>query len=247
MRIALSQLNIQWEEKEENQRICEEMILNAARRGADCIIFPEMTLTGFSMNVAEVAESSHQSLSMLFFKKMSRKYHIAIIFGYAEWDGELVRNKCAMVDEGRQLLSYTKRRSFIPGGEQRFYAQGSRAGMVQLDDLIFSTYICFDLRFPELFLAECKNAHVAVVIANWPADRIEQWKILLQARAVENQCYVLGVNRVGNGNGILYNGHSLAVDPYGRILNRETTREDLQFVDIDRRVVDQLRVQFPLY
>ena len=246
MRIAIAQLDIQWEDKEENQLLCEEMILNAARRQADCIVFPEMTLTGFSMNVEEVAEAGSYSPSMLFFKKMSRKYHIAIIFGYAEWDGELVRNKCAMVDEGRQLLSYTKRRSFVPAGEQRFYAQGSRAGMVQLEDTIFSTYICFDLRFPELFLGECKNAHVAVVIANWPAERIEQWRTLLQARAIENQCYVIGVNRVGNGNGILYNGHSLAVDPYGRIINRESTREELQFVDIEKRLVEQLRAEFPL-
>ena len=85
------------------------------------------------------------------------------------------------------------------------------------------------------------------MIANWPAERMDQWRVLLQARAIENQCYVIGVNRVGNGNGIVYNGHSIAVDPYGRIINRESTREELQFIDIDKRLVEQIRAEFPLY
>lgn len=246
MRIALAQMDIQWEDKEINKIKCEEMIARAYEQQADCIIFPEMTLTGFSMNVNEIAESELSSLTLLFFKKMSRKYNITIIFGYVARYGEIFQNNCALVVGGRQLLSYTKRRSFLLGKEQEHYQAGNIGASVCLDGVCIGTYICFDLRFPELFVEECQTLHGAVVIANWPMERIEQWKILLQARAIENQCYMIGVNRVGVGDQISYGGCSMIVNPYGKILNKENMSEDLILGELDPYLVEECRKDFPM-
>lgn len=245
MKIGLGQLDIVWENKKQNQIKCEQMLKEAKKNSVDLLIFPEMTLTGFSMNTNVIGENFEASDTIAFFQKKSIEYQMAIVFGYVEKTDKKALNRLVFIDRGSILIHYAKIHPFSFGEENLYYQCGNTLGQCVFGDFHMSTFICYDLRFPELFQACSKKSEVMVVIANWPQTRVEHFRALLKARAIENQCYVIGVNRVGEGKGLIYEGSSGIYDPYGQLITKETNSEQLIIGEIEKNIVINCRKEFP--
>lgn len=250
MKIALAQTDIYWEDKSQNREQTSKFIANAAQSVADFIIFPEMSLTGFSMNVDYISEEiNFTSDTVDWFKSQAIENNINIGFGYVEKASSDIRGKnnyCVVSSTGNILSLYSKIHPFSYGLESQFYNGGSALPSFKLKDFTVSTFICYDLRFPEIFQIASRNSGLITVGANWPKARIDHWITLLKARAIENQCYIAGVNRVGIGDNIEYSGNSLLIDPLGNVLLQGTDKEELLIHDIKFDEVNKVRRSFKL-
>lgn len=247
MKIGLAQMNIEWENKKKNLLNAEKMIQDAVRENIECLLFPEMSLTGFSMNIDVIGEKRVKLETIAKFREFSIKYQIYLGIGYVEKEEKKGLNRYAIINpRGEVLGDYVKIHPFSYGEESLFYKGGESLVATNIEDIILAPCICYDLRFPEIFQAASKTAHCIVVAANWPMERREHWIALLKARAIENQCYIAGVNRVGEGNGIKYSGDSMIVDPYGEILSSAIRGEGIVSAKIEKRTVDSYRKNFRL-
>ncbi len=206
MKIGLVSLEQVWEKKLSNLIVCENYFKLARKNDIKLIIFPEMTLTGFSTNVIEIAEESTSSSSISEFKRLASNYKISCIFGVVRSKNGKYFNDSVYIDEnGTVKGEYSKIHPFSFSGEDKYYAAGERICVVEDCGLSIGLTICYDLRFPELFTALAKNCDMIVNIANWPKRRVEHWKALIKARAIESQVFVAGVNRIGvDGNNLEY-------------------------------------------
>ncbi len=244
MRVCLAQYDIVWEDKSANMQRCEAFFERAAEQGAELIVFPEMTLTGFSMNTT-LAEPSDGS-TCRFFGEMSRRYGVACVFGYAENYGDKLYNRLAFADISGEITScYAKLHPFTMGGECCFTG-GNELASFPFGGMEIGLTICYDLRFPEIYTELSKRCHAVIVSANFPLSRREHWLTLLRARAIEDQCYILGCNRTGSGGGIEYGGDSVVYAPDGTEVSRAESGERLLFVDIDVVAVEEQRTAFPV-
>lgn len=217
LKIALAQTTIHWEAQEENYKVAEKWIHEATVQGAGVIFFPEMSFTGFSMNTSVTKERDGRTIARM--KALARQYHIHIGFGWVKdctAGGGKCENHYTIVDrDGSVSSDYAKIHPFSYSGEDEKFQGGSAVSCFALENIPFTSVICYDLRFPELFQVLSKRAHVIVVAANWPAQRSAHWKALLQARAIENQVYILAVNCAGSIGGVWYTGDSCVINPDG--------------------------------
>lgn len=245
MKVGLTQMDIVWEDKEKNMEKVRKLVAQASGQKVDLLVFPEMTLTGFTMNTALAGEEMLFSPTLRFFKDLSKKYSMAMAFGYVEDFGGEYYNKLMVVSDGRILYDYDKIHPFNFSDEGRHYIGGHEVKTAVLKDMEISGFVCYDLRFPEIFQAVSSHTQMILVIANWPKERVLHWEILLRARAIENQCYVIGVNRIGKGNGIEYVESSMAFDPLGERLTKAHSKSELMLVDVETNKVKEVRSQFP--
>lgn len=221
MNVIALQLDIAWENKSRNFEKVRKLLAQAAPVKNSLVVLPEMFATGFSMNTGAIAEE-YGGETEQFLAQIAREHGVCVVAGAAMRgrDGR-VRNKALTFSPGGELLAfYAKMFPFTPGGESEHYTAGDHPIAFSLCDCTISTFICYDLRFPEIF-REAAVAHrpeLFAVIASWPIKRIHHWIRLLQARAIENQAYVVGVNRIGTDPFYTYNGHSLIIDPHGEII-----------------------------
>ncbi|MBK5242012.1 nitrilase-related carbon-nitrogen hydrolase [Clostridium sp.] len=244
MKLALAQLDIYWEDKSKNKETALSFIEQAAKQNVDMILFPEMALTGFSMDTEAIGETNNETKE--FFKNLSSKFNIFIGFGYVEGTKDS-KNKYAIVStSGEELVDYTKIHLFSFGTENEFYQSGNE--VKHFDALGFNIvpFICYDLRFPEIFQIASKTAGLITIGANWPIERREHWTALLKARAIENQCYIAGINRVGEGEKLNYSGDSMIIDPLGNIISSLYMEEGLVIADISQENVTEIREKFKL-
>lgn len=217
MKVALYQSNIVWENKEKNYIHLSDRLKEIENKMIDLILLPEMSFTGFSMSTEVTKESNMETISRM--SDYAKKYHTAIGFGWVKDCGEKSENHYTIVDkEGKMISDYAKIHPFSFSGEDKKFQGGKSINVFELDGVKFSTFICYDLRFPEIFQIASKEAHVIIVPANWPKKRREHWKCLLQARAIENQVYIIAVNCVGEIGGVIYSGDSCVINPNGKIL-----------------------------
>jgi len=221
MNIIALQFDIVWENKSANFAVVERLLTNAAPEKDTLLALPEMFATGFSMNTASVAEAYGGDTEQ-FLARMARQFGIYIVAGAAmRAPNGRVRNKALVLSPDGELIAfYAKIKPFAPGGETEHHVAGTHPIVFDWSRCNVSPFICYDLRFPELFrIAAAKyRPQLFVVLANWPDKRIHHWTRLLQARAIENQAYVMGVNRIGQDPLHRYSGHSVIVDPHGEIL-----------------------------
>lgn len=245
MKVGLTQMDILWEQKEKNQQRVKEILKEASEKGVNLLVFPEMTLTGFTMNTSLAGEELLFSPTLQFFKNASKYYHMDIAFGFVEDFGGEYYNKFIIISDGRMVYDYDKIHPFTYGEEGTYYIGGNEIKTARLKEATVSGFVCYDLRFPEVFQSVADESDVMMVIANWPKERVMHWNTLLQARAIENQCYVLGVNRVGKGNGLEYIASSVAFDPLGNRLTREGCKDELMVVDLDISKVSKIRREYP--
>lgn len=259
LKIGVTQLDIAFENREETKKRCEAILADAHTEGVELLVFPEMTLTGFTMNPKPFAEGYKNGKipdSISFFMKASRKYDMAIAFGYIEaamadgspyFDGnkeQIYRNKLAIVEGDNLIMDYAKIHPFSYSHEDEVYTAGTGLCQADVRNLRIGGYICYDLRFPEIFTAAREKYDAILVIANWPEERAAQWEALLRARAIENQAYVIGVNRIGEGNGLTYAPGSFVFDCYGNQIARKVS-DTLLAAGISGEEVLKARTLFP--
>ena len=219
MIVAGLQLDSAWEDPSENLRRAELLAARAAAAGARLAALPEMFATGFSMAPERVAPHAGAIRDGL--ADIARRHDLWLAGGYAEPgpEGGRPRNACSLVGpDGAEALRYHKIHPFSHAGEDAHYDGGRALPTATVEGLRVTALICYDLRFPEPFRTAAERTDLFLVVANWPAARRDAWRTLLRARAIENQAYVLGVNRVGSGDGLDYAGDSALIGPLGEVL-----------------------------
>lgn len=245
MIIGLAQMDIVWEDKTANYRKAEQFLRDAKQKSIELLLFPEMSMTGFSMNIEKIAEATEDVKTLAFFTKLAKEYKIAVGIGYVEKAEEKAFNKYAIINTaGEVLLDYAKIHPFSFGEESSYYRSGNTIKWCQLYDFQVSSFICYDLRFPEVFQIASKKAELITIAANWPKERREHWLTLCRARAIENQCYLAVVNRVGDGNGLSYSGDSVIISPYGEIISELSSKEGIIMAEIEHNTVLTYREEF---
>ncbi|AAK79631.1 putative amidohydrolase [Clostridium acetobutylicum] len=242
MKIALGQIDVFFEDKERTKEKCLNFMKKAADKKADLIIFPEMTLTGFSMKVDKIGENKFETLE--WFKEKSKEFNIYSGFGFVEGTKKGKNNFSICSPLGEEILRYTKLHPFSYGNEDKYFYKGNEIVYCKIGDFNISTFICYDLRFPEIFQKASKESECILIIANWPKVRREQWIALIKARAIETQSYIAAVNRVGEGDGLYYSGDSMVVNPYGEITAFKSEKEELLICDININEVKKCREEF---
>lgn len=217
MKIALYQTHIIWEDKKTNYLHLEETLQKMRNKKIDIFLLPEMSFTGFSMNIDVTKERHMETVSKM--TEYAKQYQTAIGFGWVKDCGKKAENHYTVVNKSGEIISdYTKIHPFSFSGEDKKFQGGETITNFILEGIPFSSFICYDLRFPEVFQIASKEAHVVIVPANWPQKREKHWRCLLRARAIENQVYILAVNCVGQIGGLDYTGSSCVIDPNGEML-----------------------------
>jgi predicted amidohydrolase len=244
--VAGVQLDIAWENPEANFRSAERWAEGAAAGGAQMVVLPEMFATGFSMAAERVAP--HGPAIRAFLGDLARRLQIWVVGGYAE-PGETSshrpRNACSILDpQGEEILRYHKLHPFSLAREHEHYDGGDALPTVTVEGVRITPLICYDLRFPEPFRIAADGTDLFVVIANWPDPRVAAWSALLTARAIENQAYVLGVNRCGDAEGLPHRGHSALLDPLGRTLVERVEQPGLVTGEVSAPAVAAIRERF---
>ncbi len=241
MRVTLLQYAPAWEDRQVSR---EKVAALVAGLSTDWLVLPEMALSGFTM---DRAAATWDASDEAFFAGLAKELRCAISVG-AVRDRH---NVCLVFGpEGRILASYAKRHLFSYAGEEARYDAGREPRSYELSGLRISQSICYDLRFPADFWQEAPNVDAFCVIAAWGGKRAEHWRLLLRARAIENQCFAIGVNRIGiepSGlpPGVEYSGDSAVIDPQGRTLLDCGSAEGAFSVEIDPAAVAQWRSAFP--
>jgi predicted amidohydrolase len=247
VKIAVASIDQLWEQKQGNLQLCRSAAQRAAALGARLVVFPEMTLTGFTMNASSIVEPAHESPTIESMATMARELRVALAFGVVLHGDTRPENTLVVVDEaGSEVARYAKIHPFSHADEHNHYAGGERAVHARVADVVFGLTICYDLRFAELYNALAPSCEAIIVIANWPSARIAHWRALLMARAIDCQCYVVGVNRTGeDGNGIAYTASSCVVDPRGTVLAPDEADGDVAVFTLDPAAVAAYRREFP--
>lgn len=220
----------------------------AADEGAELLVLPELFSTGFPPDkAAELApEWGPKTRDLL--QKISSIKKVFIIAGCSDPlpDGRFLNSALVYNDQGKINSAYHKINLFKPGDEHLYVEAGENPVVFHVRDIPASVFICYDLRFPELYRQVAKRVKIIFQIANWPDKRVSHWKLLLQARAVENQCWIAGVNRVGKDNlGLSYSGDSMIVDPFGEIHCHMKAKKGFEIIDTDISVTDKIRRKLP--
>ncbi len=286
MKIGLIQYGPVWEDKESNKAKILTM-LESENEKFSALIFPEMTLTGFTMHSQKFAESIaylpnerarhgrsdsfsppakelarlHEAFrrrqvrrtdrqdgeSTRFFKELAKNFRTNIFAGIIEVEEKNFFNTLIHIGpEGELKSKYRKIHPFSYSNENKFYSRGKETVITQINKTKIGLSICYDLRFPELYRHYGKErVDLIINIANWPVTRIEHWRILLRARAIENQCYVVGVNRIGNDPKLIYNGFSSVFDPMGVEIITVENEERIIPAEINPETVREVRNKFP--
>jgi predicted amidohydrolase len=246
VKVAAIQHDIVWERPEENFARLAPMIAEAAASGARLVALTEMFATGFSMAAERIAEPvDGPSARFLAEQARSTGAWVCGSIPTRHPDG-LPTNRLVLAGPDGERHHYDKIHPFSYAGEHEHYGAGDRTITVDVDGVAVTPFVCYDLRFADDFWAEAPHTALYVVVANWPASRRAHWTTLLHARAVENQAYVLGVNRVGRGDGIDYSGDSCIVDPFGEpVAVADAGVEQCIVADVDPQRVAQVRADYP--
>lgn len=247
MKIALVQLDIAWRDREANLRRAEEHIRCAGEDGCDLAVLPEMFNTGFCMDIEATAEDRGGPTERALCR-LAERHGVAVLAGLTERSegGRAVNLAVTVGASGEVIGRQAKLHPFPVVGEAEKFVPGDRPEVINIVGERAAVFVCYDLRFPEVFRMAMPEARLVFVIANWPASRREHWDALLAARAIENQCYVVGVNRAGiDGNKVEYNGGSKVVGPLGRLVMGLPDGAEYGVAELDMAEVGKVRSRFP--
>ncbi len=257
MRVAALQTDIAWEDPAANFERMDPWVRAAATAGARLVVLPEMFSCGFSMNTKAVREP-FDGPSARFLQERAAEHGVWIAGSVPELPedpgprrGRKPRpfNTLVLAGPGGEVHRYRKLRPFTYAGEHDHYAAGAETVTVEIeaDDerLRVSLFVCYDLRFADLFWDLADETDAYLVVANWPVTRRRHWIALLEARAIENQAYVVGVNRVGEGGGLEYSGDSRILDPMGEVLAAASGSESMLLAEVSAARVKGVRKELP--
>jgi len=246
--VTTIQSNIFWENKEANLKMFEEKIASTNEQ-TEVIVLPEMFSTGFVQEPEQLAESM-DGVTFQWMKHISFTKKIVLTGSIVIKEDEHYFNRLIWMLPNGQFGFYDKRHLFSYSNEHLHFTPGNKRLIASVKGWKICLQICYDLRFPVWARQQIKNNEpeydLLINVANWPERRSNAWKTLLQARAIENQCYVAGVNRVGiDGNRIPYNGNTSVVDPLGNILYQKENAEDIYTITLKKENLEQIRDKYP--
>jgi omega-amidase len=260
LNITLVQTNLHWEDKAANLSMLENKI-RAIQENTQVVVLPEMFTTGFSMNPAKLAETMDGE-AVAWMKKMAAERKIiltgSLIINDPISPGGDPRyyNRIVWMLPNGQYGVYDKRHRFALAGEDEEYTAGTKRMIASVNGWKLNLQICYDLRFPIWSRQQIDHSaneprpeyDVLIYVANWPERRAHAWRTLLQARAIENQCYVIGVNRIGDdGSNLHYSGDSMVVGPLGEVLYQKKEEEDVVTVSLDKSHLQSTREKLPFW
>lgn len=238
MKVCLVQHDIVWQNPSENIQRMDVLLSRAPK--SDLYVFSEMWVTGFGERPVETIEAD------LWMRRKSREMGAAIVGSLAVESGGQMYNRLMFKMPDFKEVNYDKRHLFGPGGEKDYFASGTERKVVRWGGVRWLLQVCYDLRFP-VFSRNNDDYDAIIYVANWPQKRMLAWETLLRARAIENQCYVVGVNRVGSDPQCDYVGGSVVIDPYGRTTAAcEDSKEGFAVADLDMERLREFRKKFPV-
>jgi predicted amidohydrolase len=247
MKVAAVQHDICWEDAAGTHERLRPTIAAAVAQDARLVVLTEMFATGFSMSVDRVVEDP-DGPSTSFLLEQAAEHGVWVCGSIPlRWPAGPARprNVFTLVSPTGDVHRYAKLHPFSYGREHEVYEPGAVVLTVDVEGVRVTPFVCYDLRFANVFWERAHDTDLYVVVANWPAARREHWMALLRARAIEDQAYVVGVNRVGEGGGIGYSGDSRIVDPLGNELATASGAEALLVVDVEPARVAEVRREFP--
>jgi predicted amidohydrolase len=246
MRVAGVQHDVVWEDRVATLARLEPQLAAAAGAGARLVVLTEMFPVGFSMEPERMAEpEGGPSTEFLRTQAAALGVWLAGSVPVHPRRGGRPVNRFLLAGPHGELEHYDKLHPFTYSGEHEHYAAGTERVTFTVEGVRVTPFVCYDLRFADEFWAEAAGTDCYVVVANWPAARRVHWQALLVARAIENQAYVVGVNRVGEGGGLTYAGDSRIVDPQGVVLAAGAGAETILLADVDPAVVAETRKRYP--
>lgn len=254
MKVTLIQTALHWEDRQKNLEHFDAL-LKTLHDSTDLIVLPEMFSTGFTMNPAALAEPGN-GYALNAMKKWATQKNANICGSVAVSENGKYYNRLYWVEPNGTVSHYDKRHLFRMAHEDRHYAMGSEKIIKKINEWHVCPLVCYDLRFPvwsrntfKIINGQPSAAYdVLIYVANWPEVRSYPWKQLLIARAIENQCYVIGVNRIGNdGNNISHSGDSVVINPRGEIISiTKPNVQSIETVPLDRAYLEDFRITFPV-
>ena len=243
MRVTLVQLDSVWENKAANFAKVRALLAATPPAVGGIVVLPEMFSTGFSLDLTKTLAPDDE---LAFTAALAKEHRCCVIAGCLQREGAHARNIAAAYSPDGKLAHYIKQRPFTGADEHLAHIAGKDAAVFDWGGLKIAPLVCYDLRFPELFRAGLTlGATAFVVIAAWPMRRIEHWLTLLRARAIENQAYVIGVNRTGSEPRFTYSGRSVVIDPHGNIVLDAGEGECAVSVELDTALPTTWRTEFP--
>jgi omega-amidase len=247
LRVSLVQTDLQWQAAELNRKLLEALIRPLAGN-TDLIILPEMFTSAFAMGSGAIAEE-HPGPTLAWMQQMAKETGAALTGSIAALDQGKRYNRLLFVTPDGSAAHYDKRHLFRMLGEDQRYASGNRKLLVEWRGWRIMPLVCYDLRFPVWSrYTQAEPYDLLIYVANWPAPRNQHWRTLLQARAIENLCYVAGVNRIGrDGNNLDYVGHSAVVDPQGNETLQAGAAAGVYNTTLSRTTLQQWREKFPAW
>lgn len=248
LKIAIYQMDISWHEPSLNlQKI--DAILKNHHQPFDIFLLPEMFTTGFTTENSLF--QNHYPIAVEKVKEWSKNFAALFIGSIIYYENERFYNRLIAVYPDGKILYYDKRHLFTMANEDKYYHIGNQSIIIEYNHWKIMPLICFDLRFPVWSRNKIKENYgydMAIYVANWPKVRIEHWNALLKARAIENQAFVIGVNRIGvDGNQIEYNGCSAVYDFEGKTLCFNENQECILYAELDYTLLEKYRKRFPAY
>lgn len=244
MRVAGVQLDIAWENPRANHDKVRGLVSSAKLPQGTLVVLPEMFATGFSMDVSKTEQGDTEA----FLSALAKECRVHVCGGVVSRapDGRGLNHSVTFAPDGSRLDRYTKIHPFSFGGETVNYSAGAEVHVYKIGEVATASFVCYDLRFPEIFRnAVTRGAQLYTVIANWPEPREAHWLALLKARAIENQAFVVGVNRCGKDPKLAYSGRGQIIDPRGNVLADGGNAEGVFSADLDLPGLLQYRKEFP--
>jgi predicted amidohydrolase len=245
VKLAAIQHDVHWQDAPRTREHVRPLIAQAAAAGARLIVLTEMFATGFSMQPDLIAEDEGGPTEQ-FLRAQAAEHGTWLIASIAQWGADgLARNNAVVAGPDGRVHRYAKIHPFSYAGEHERYEAGTEFLTVDIEGLRVSVFVCYDLRFADEFWVLAPATDLYVVPANWPQQRREHWSALLRSRAIENQAYVVGVNRVGAADGAVYVGDSAIIDPLGRTLVEAHQIESVLLAEVTATEVTRVRARFP--
>lgn len=250
---TLIQTNLHWENPAANLQMLEEKI-NSIHRRTEVVILPEMFTTGFSMHPEQFAEAADgEAISWM--RRVAAERKIILTGSMMFNDGDNFYNRLVWMQPNGEMGVYDKRHLFAYANEHNHYTPGNKRLITSVKGWKILLLVCYDLRFPVWSRQSVDGGErheleydVVVYVANWPHRRSHMWKTLLQARAIENQCYCIGVNRTGtDANNIYYSGDSMVVSPLGEVLYHKADEEDVFTITLQKKELEAVREKMPFW
>jgi predicted amidohydrolase len=253
MKIAAAQIACVPGDVKANIAKVREFSARAKESGAELVVFPEMTDTGYSMPTIQKYATSWREGAVPELKRIAKEFSIAIISGVSERDGASIYNSQVFVDENGEIVAKYRKTHLVtavPLDERKCFKAGNAFASCKVDKFNLGLSICYDLRFPEMCrtLAVEHDVNVIITSSAWPLVRVEHLRILTLARAIENQSYLILANRVGTDDGVILCGTSAIVDPYGAIVAAASVdREELLQAEISAEVIGSVRNRMAVF